>query len=62
MQKNFTIDKQEYMSVFRVIDKDDVGKITVEQVNSCITKIYQMHRRLNEKMEQAKLNIQPMPK
>lgn len=48
--------------MFRVIDKDDVGKITVEQVNSCITKIYQMHRRLNEKMEQAKLNSQPMPK
>lgn len=30
MQKKFTIDKQEYQSVFRVIDKDNQGHITID--------------------------------
>lgn len=30
MQKKFTIDKQEYISVFRVLDKDNTGYITIE--------------------------------
>jgi Ca2+-binding EF-hand superfamily protein len=36
MQQKFTIDKQEYQSVFRVIDKDNQGFITVDQVNHYI--------------------------
>lgn len=33
---DFTIDKQEYQSVFKVFDKDNTGQIHVNQVNSYI--------------------------
>ena len=35
---NFSIDKQEYQSVFKVFDKDNSGKIHVASVNSYIQK------------------------
>jgi hypothetical protein len=43
MQQKFTIDKQEYQSVFRVIDKDNQGFITVDQVNHYIEQFDQLH-------------------
>jgi Ca2+-binding EF-hand superfamily protein len=30
MQKKFTMNKQEYISVFRVLDKDNIGYITTD--------------------------------
>ena len=39
---DFSIDKQEYQSVFKVFDKDNTGQIHVNQVNSYITKFEQI--------------------
>jgi Ca2+-binding EF-hand superfamily protein len=38
----FTIDKQEYQSVFKVFDKDNTGELTIQQVNSFIAKFEQI--------------------
>ena len=54
MQRKFTIDKQEYQSVFRVIDQDNAGHITIEQVNQCLDKIDQMHKTQLQKLESSK--------
>lgn len=43
MQQKFTIDKTEYQSVFRVIDTENTGFISVEQVNSYLGMFEQMH-------------------
>lgn len=59
MQKKFTIDKQEYQSVFRVIDKDNSGQITVDQVNTCLHKIDTMHRTELDRLEQERKDSQP---
>ena len=37
-QPEFSIDKQEYQSVFKVFDKDNSGQIHVDQVNSYISR------------------------
>lgn len=37
----FTIDKQEYQSVFKVFDKDNTGELTIQQVNNFIQKFEQ---------------------
>lgn len=39
---DFTIDKQEYQSVFKVFDKDNTGEITIQQVNHYINKFEQV--------------------
>jgi Ca2+-binding EF-hand superfamily protein len=59
MQKKFTIDKQEYQSVFRVIDQDNSGRITIEQVNTCLEKIDNMHRTQLQKLEAMKKAAEP---
>lgn len=38
----FTIDKQEYQSVFKVFDRDNTGELTIAQVGSFITKFEQI--------------------
>ena len=60
MQQKFTIDKQEYQSVFRVIDKDSTGQITIDQVNYFLDKFDNMHlqhqqRTYNEELEKQRL-------
>jgi hypothetical protein len=42
-KKSFKLDKQEYQSVFRVLDKDNMECITIENVNSYIEKLDQLH-------------------
>lgn len=39
---SFTIDKQEYQSVFKVFDKENTGELTIQQVNSFIAKFEQI--------------------
>jgi len=41
---DFTIDKQEYQSVFKVFDKDNTGEINIQQVNHYITKFEQVQQ------------------
>ena len=41
-QPEFSIDKQEYQSVFKVFDKDNSGQIHVEQVNNYISRFEQI--------------------
>ena len=35
-QEQFTVDKAEYLSVFKVFDKADTGEISITQVNEYI--------------------------
>jgi Ca2+-binding EF-hand superfamily protein len=42
-KKSFKLDKQEYQSVFRVLDKDNMECITIKNVNSYIEKLDQLH-------------------
>ena len=44
---DFTIDKQEYQSVFKVFDKDNTGEITIQQVNYYINKFEQAQHGLS---------------
>jgi Ca2+-binding EF-hand superfamily protein len=43
MQANgFTIDKQEYQSVFKVFDRENTGELTIAQVSNFIGKFEQI--------------------
>ena len=61
MQKKFYIDKQEYQSVFRVIDKDNTGVITVDQVNSCLESLDSMLRKELDRLEKDRQVKEPTP-
>jgi len=37
-QESTDVDKEEYQSVFKVFDKNDTGKITINQVNEFINR------------------------
>ena len=41
-QESPDVDREEYMSVFKVFDKSDSGKITIDQVNQFISRFEQI--------------------
>ena len=57
---DFTIDKQEYQSVFKVFDKDNTGQIHVNQVNSYIQKFEQIQINGSE-LEKTKTGQMQLP-
>jgi len=51
---DFTIDKVEYQSVFKVFDRENTGRIQIEQVNHLIQLFEEAQIRAPEEGKQSK--------